>query len=81
MLFTCIQPICKHIQEDKEPLRPPKMLCVAGFIFEDLGLVFFIVGRRHARENSSAHVMEVSLDERACLSAPESSHPTAQSCC
>lgn len=46
----------------------PKMLGAAGFIFEDLGPVFFIVKRRHAREDSRAHVMEVRLDEKTCLS-------------
>lgn len=56
----------------------PKMLCVAGFIFEDLGLVFLLVDRRHAREDSRAHVTEVRLDERTCLSFL--SH-TMQSCC
>lgn len=46
----------------------PKMLYVAGFISEGLGLVFCTVRRRHAREDSRAHVMEVSLDEKTCLS-------------
>ncbi len=46
----------------------PKMLHVAGFIFEDLVLVFCTVERRHARGDGRAHVTEVRLDEKTCLS-------------
>lgn len=53
--------------ETKSPTMP-KMLCVAGSIFEDLGPVFFIVKRRHAKEDGRAHVRQVRVDEKACLS-------------
>lgn len=57
----------------------PKMLCAAGFIFEDLGLVFFIVKRRHAREDSRSHGSQTGWKDLSLF--PQSSRRTVQSCC
>ena len=69
MRFTCIPPICKHTHVDKQLHNARDAPYVAGFLLEDLGLVLSTVEWRHAREDSRAHVMGVSLDEKTRLSS------------
>lgn len=55
------------------------MLCVAEFISEDLGLVFFIVEQRHARQQRTCHGSQTRWKDLSLF--PPSTRHAVQSCC